>query len=382
MSGRRSRSTEKMGAMRWPKTRTAATLAILATSACGGGASVLAPGVAPLTTPSSWPPAPEGAGALATCEHVDAEPLVSLAGLDQGLRDAFAERVKGGEQLLVVAVTARGCGSDVALLGCSRKATYRVTPRDEAEENTVVGASSLGRVIGGERLVTRADGHALLLEETWTTLQEVSWLDDLTKVHWPMRFGAMRESFAPRVEKEDLVGPDCARATHYVSSFREGGYVVRRARPGGRWDDGALETSRCRPPACAEPIALELEPLAAPVPPPTGPVLDPRELPKLVCPVRSKGTSPSNEAVQAQRLFDSGRWREAAPAVARVARGETADEPLMRHRFGWMAAVALDRMGERKRAAAIMNAIASTPCHPAHDEAAYYMSVLERRGAP
>jgi hypothetical protein len=186
-----------------------------------------------------------------------------------------------------------------------------------------------------------------------------------------------------------------------VRAIDYGGF---RARPGdavaGPWDEEPIDASACQPPKCSEPIALEVAPLPSRGCPsgmlPDGSCVNaPKSLREstALATLRDANTGthecphPSvvapgqrtEQAAQAHRLFGSGRWAEAAMSAARIARNETGDDEGNRWVAEYMLAVSWERLHHEVEATALLSRIALMPCHPMHDEASYWMTIVERR---
>ena len=99
---------------------------------------------------------------------------------------------------------------------------------------------------------------------------------------------------------------------------------------------------------------------------------------RATCPSAAAGQL-TERAAQAKRLLDSERWFSAYEQLIPVVRGETGDDLANRQMAGWLGGIVADRLGDRSRAASLLAVIASQPCHPKHDDAAFYMMALERR---
>jgi hypothetical protein len=78
-------------------------------------------------------------------------------------------------------------------------------------------------------------------------------------------------------------------------------------------------------------------------------------------------------------MVELGQWNEAALSAARVANGETGDDEGNRWSAEYVLAIAYARLHHDVEANGLLSRIALTRCHPRHDEAAFWMTVLERR---
>jgi hypothetical protein len=78
-------------------------------------------------------------------------------------------------------------------------------------------------------------------------------------------------------------------------------------------------------------------------------------------------------------VFEQGRWHEAALSSARVVSGATGDDEGNRWSAEYVLAVSYARLNHDVEANGLLSRIALTRCHPRHDEAAFWMTVVERR---
>lgn len=321
---------------------------------------------------------------------------ITLAGVDPRLRAAVADRLQS-ETLTAVAIHAAECDLQIELLACSRPGAFRrERPRADDAEWLDSGQLVHQAFAASGTLTRRAEGKPLFFDARYAERRVLSWLDDIVRARRPLRWGSLRDSFAPALERDDVSGADCSRATHWIRGATYGAYFLRAARPDGTAGP-VVDASKCQPPSCAEPIDITVEPIrplscpagswaqlegCEPVPAGVAAVraLEPGELVRATCPSAVAGQL-TERAAQAKRLFDSERWSSAYAQLIPVVRGETGDDLANRQIAGWLGAIAADRLGDRSRAASLLTAIASQPCHPKHDDAAFYLMALERRSS-
>src|SRR5262245_10520826 len=78
--------------------------------------------------------------------------------------------------------------------------------------------------------------------------------------------------------------------------------------------------------------------------------------------------SKSDDAIEGARLFEAGRWAEAAVALHRVARGETCDGAATRQLAGYRVAVALHHLDFNQASLGLFAVIANDPKHVRFEE--------------
>lgn len=307
---------------------------------------------------------------------------LSLVGLEP-VRRAVDEAARRSA-VVALHIERRSCVVDVRVLACTRPAVYagRLQPRavSTVEDRRDLDVGSSLRPGNAYLRQQAGDAHALLLETAVHGERAPSWLDDLRMARFTSRWGNLRASVPPPLHTEELRGSDCAEATHWVSGVVDGTYRARRgATEKGPWA-AVVDGSRCQPGACVEPIAIRLEEVwpmtrlpkvLASMPPPRT-FLPPR------CPLPIAG-QPTEQAAAVTKLFDAGRWGDAWAQGVRVALGETGDDPGNRQIAEYQSGVALGRLHFHAEADAILRTIASSPCHVRREEAAFWLTVQDRR---
>jgi hypothetical protein len=316
--------------------------------------------------------------------------------VDPAVRSAIAERLQAG-RVVAVHLEPHDCNTSVEVLRCTRATAYGDAPVSYPPESKKrfkrIDLERATEIAGAGSLVARVpiDRFSFLrvlrLEVSKTGARQVSWWLDVTRTMTPSRYGPMAEGPAPSLFAEDLAGPDCRRITHWADAVELGAYrVLAEGERGDRSEDKPLDASECQPPSCSEPIAVRLREL--PLRPGHLSAALAERWPSLLSLVRSIETrgcpaplpgAKTEQAEQAARLFDGEKWGDAALAAARVATGETGDDEGNRWIAEYMVAVSVERLGAADAANRALAHTAALACHPRRAQAAFWMTVLERR---
>ena len=309
------------------------TLCLAACSSSGAAVGTTAPRVISRPAGCNAPPGP-----------APAEADVGLFGIDATDRAGVDQRLQKGE--VVALHLERRCGVDeVEILKCTRPALWVA----EARESKTSEA--------------RAD---VQIDYTFARERHIDWPAELRRAGFAGRWGEWKSAFVPPLQPTDLLGIDCARATHWATVVRDGSFSAH----GG---NGATETSRG-----SEPISLHVRRLSA------RPTSMPAAFPPATafaattCPAPVVGQL-TEQAAQALRLFQAEKWPDAFVASQRVALGDTGDDVGNQQIAAYQAGIALGELGMFREAIATLEPIARAPCHVRHAEAAFWLTIRDRR---
>ena len=86
---------------------------------------------------------------------------------------------------------------------------------------------------------------------------------------------------------------------------------------------------------------------------------------------------PTREAAAAQPLFEAGRWDEAAPALERVASGETGDDDGNRQIARFRLGIALYHLGLYHGSLKVFGAVADHPDHYGYAQGLEWLAALD-----
>lgn len=276
-----------------------------------------------------------------------------------------------------------------------RSSANERVPRSDDEDLPRSKVETSGMAGTGRLLAAMKPAESLRVTTFVAGHRTASFYDDLLRTpELARRLGPDPRAFegmvGPPLDASELVGPDCARATHWVAALRDGSYSVSVRRP-DRSTTRLVDASACQPPTCTEPIGMDVRPLARGGCPagtattPSGCAWARRPLrwpsaraTTMGCPPPAPGT-PSEEAARAKRMFDASSWAEAARAFELVAAGDTDDGPATRQLAEYSFGLAAFHAGDTAGSNAAMEAIAANTCHLEHRRALYWLTEALRR---
>src|SRR5207248_1773389 len=145
---------------------------------------------------------------------------------------------------------------------CTRATGYRTSPVVVSWSRDVPRADLLRRdIAAGATLLAGADGAAAL-RLAYAARERRAASTSETIALAGSRWGPVREGPEPTLERAQLFGPDCASATHVVTSVDDGTFRVTSP------EGAALDASACQPERCVEPVAIQIQRLRPAVCPP------------------------------------------------------------------------------------------------------------------